>query len=170
MRKRILYLLAIPFLLWGCERETLTDPVLFCEAYNRAAAHPIREADAYLRTENEFLFFTEGTAVRLVTNEDGAIHTAVVTGSISETTASVAGNAFAVLAKPFTETVPQTVLAQCGEQALCVQTQETKRFFYAVFREGDTVTAVQKNLLLSSIPVQPSLRSVQPPLLPSEPE
>lgn len=158
MRKWALLLLALPILLYGCEREPLTDPVLFCENYNRIAAQPIRETDAYLRTENEFLLYTGDTLVRLLTNEDGAIHTVVVTGIASEETASVAQNAFTVLSQPFSETVPQTVIAQCREQALSVQTTETKRFFYAVYRDADTVTAVQKNLLLSSIRVLPSLR------------
>ena len=162
MRKLVLLLLAVPLLLCGCERETLTDPVLFCDGYNRIAAQPIRESDAYLRSEHEMLLFTGGTVVRLLTNADGAIHTAVVTGTASQETAAVAGNAFAVLAQPFSENVPDAVVAQCSEQALSVRTEQTKRFFYAVYRDGDTVTAVQKNLLLSSIPVQPSLRRSEP--------
>ncbi len=162
MRKLVLLLLAVPMLLCGCERETLTDPVLFCDGYNRIATQPIRESDAYLRSENELLLFTGGTVVRLLTNADGAIHTAVVTGTASRETAAVAENAFAVLAQPLSENVPDAVVAQCREQALSVRSEQTKRFFYAVYRDGDTVTAVQKNLLLSSIPVQPSLRRSEP--------
>ena len=103
--------------------------------------------------------FTGGTVVRLLTNADGAIHTAVVTGTASQETAAVAGNAFAVLAQPFSERVPQSVSALCASPEPTVQTAQTKRFYYAVFRDGETVTAVQTNRLLSSIPVLPSLRS-----------
>lgn len=159
MRKRLLsVLIALPLLLCACERETLTDPVLFCESYNRIAPQPISETDAYLRSENEFLLFTGETLIRLKTNEDGAIHTAVVTGKGSDETASVAQYAFTALAQPFSEAVPQSVTAQCTQQSLSVWTAETKRFYYAVYRDEESVTIVQTNRQLSSIPVLPSLR------------
>ena len=157
MRKRILLLLAVPLLLCGCEREALTDPVLFCEGYNRIAARPIRETDAYLRAQDEMLLFAGETLVRLKWNEDGAIGTAVVTGTASQETATVARDAFTVLAQPFDEDVPSDVIAQCIEPDLSVQTAETKRFYYAVYGDGENVTIVQTNRLLSSIPVLPSL-------------
>ncbi len=157
MRKWVL-LLGLLLCLCGCARETLTDPVLFCESYNRAAAQPIRETDAYLRAENEVMLFAGTTLVRLKLNEDGAIRTAVVTGTASDETAAVCANAFAVLAQPFAESVPQTVAALCIKRELTVQTAQTKRFHYAVFCDGENVTAVQTNLLLSSLPDLPSLR------------
>ena len=158
MRKWMLLILALPLCLCACEREALTDPVLFCEGYNRAAVQPIVESDAYLRSQDEVMLFSGSTIIRLKLNEDGAIHTAVVTGSISDETAAVAENTFTVLAGPFAENVPQEVIGQCAAQALDVQTAQTKRFFYAVYRDGETVTAVQISRLLSSIPVLPALR------------
>lgn len=158
MRKWIWVLCLLPLALCACEREPLTDPVLFCAAYNRISAQPIRESDAYLRSENEFLLYAGDTLVRLRTNEDGAIHTAVVTGKPSQETAAVAENAFTVLAGALGDDVPQDVIAQCAEPALSVRTAETKRFTYAVYRDRETVTIVQTNRLLSSLPVQPSLR------------
>ncbi len=157
MRKWML-LLALPLCLCGCERGTLMDPVLFCEAYNRVAAQPIVESDAYLRAENEVMLFSEETVVRLKMNVDGAIHTAVVTGAPTSETTDVAENAFAVLAQPFSETAPLSLIEQSKECDPSVQTAETKRFFYAVYRDADSVTFVQINRLLSSIPVLPSLR------------
>ena len=160
MRKRFLpLLLALTLCLCACERETLTDPVLFCEGYNRIAAQPIEESDACLRSEDEVLLFAGRALVRLRLTEDGAIHTAVVTGEGSPETARVCETAFAVLAQPFSERVPQSVSALCASPEPTVQTAQTKRFYYAVFRDGETVTAVQTNRLLSSIPVLPSLRS-----------
>ena len=158
MRKWLFLLLALTLFLSACEREPLTDPVLFCESYNRAAAQPIPESDAYLRDENEVMLFAGETLIRLRMNEDGAIHTAVVTGDGSCASAAVCENAFAVLAEPFSETVPKEVQALCAQRSLTVQTAQTKRFFYAVFCDGETVTAVQINRLLSSIPVLPTLR------------
>lgn len=158
MRKKVLLLLLLPLLLCGCEREPLSDPVLFCEGYNRVASQPIRESDAFLRSDHEFLLYAGDTLIRLITNEDGAIQTAVVTGKASEETSSVAWNAFTVLAQLFSDPVSQTVATQCTERTLSVWTEETKRFYYTVYRDGETVTAVQTNLLLSSIPVLPALR------------
>lgn len=158
MRKGILLVLVMTFCLCGCEREALTDPVLFCESYNRIASTPIKETDTFLRGDSEFLLYAGETLVRLKTNEDGAIHTAIVTGKVSPETASVARNTFTVLAQPMNDAVPQTVTEQCAQQDVSVQTAESKRFGYAVYRDGETVTAVQVNLLLSSLPVQPSLR------------
>lgn len=158
MQKWMLLILALPLCLCACERESLTDPVLFCESYNRIAAEQITESDAYLRSENEVMLFSCGSVVRLRLNEDGAIYSAVVTGDVSQQTALVCENAFAVLTEPFSESVPQKVIALCNAPKLTVQTAQTKRFYYAVFCDGDTVTAVQTNLLLSSIPVLPELR------------
>ena len=158
MRKWIWLVLALPLCLCGCERETLTDLVLFCESYNRVASQPIVETQAYLRSENEVILYAGETLIRLRLNEDGAIHTAIVTGGVSRQTAEVCKNAFAVLADPFSETLPQEVCALCEQGSLSVQTAETKRFYYAVFCDGETVTAVQTNRLLSEISVLPSLR------------
>lgn len=161
MRKCVPLLLALTLILCGCERETLTDPVLFCEAFNRVSPQPIRECDAFLRSENEVMLFTGETIIRLQTNADGAIHTVVVTGPVSEETAAVAQNAFTVPAQPLSDQVPQTVRAWFAGEAPDVQTAETKRFFYAVFRDGETVTAVQINRLLAAIPTLPTLRRAE---------
>lgn len=158
MRKWVLVICILPLLLCGCEREPLTDPVLFCKLYNRASPQPIRETDVYLRSRNEFLLFSGQTLIRLRTNEDGAVDTAVVTGKASRETAEVVRNTFAVLAQPFADEVPPDVLAQCAQPALSVQSAQTKRFVYAVYRDGETVTAVQVNRLLTSLPDPPSLR------------
>ena len=158
MRKRLLPILALTVCLCACERETLTDPVLFCATYNRTAQHPIAEQDAYLRDADECLLFAGNVLIRLKMNADGAIHTAVVTGEASDETAAAALNAFTVLAEPFSDDVPMALVGTSAEQGLSVQTAQTKRFYYAVYRDADGVTLVQVNCLLRSIPDLPSLR------------
>lgn len=158
MRKWVCLVLMLPVCLSGCRREPLTDPVLFCENYNLAAKEPIRETDACLRSNNEILLFAGEALVRLMLNEDGAVHTAVVTGETADETAAVCETAFTVLANPLSEDVPQSLARLCSQRKTAVQTLQTKRFFYAVYCDGKTVTAVQVNLLLSSIPDLPTLR------------
>jgi len=158
MRKWMALILVLPLCLCACERETLTDPVLFCEGFNSRSAEQIAESDAYLRSDQEVMLFAGEAVIRLRMNEDGAIHTAVVSADDSERAAEVCENAFAVLAEPFSESVPPQVITLCRSPALTVQTAGTKRFYYAVFCDGQTFTAVQINRLLSAIPILPTLR------------
>lgn len=144
----------------ACQRETQIDPVLFCSDFNkRSETVQLRESDAFLRGGDEVVLFGDPGLVRLQTNAHGAVHTAVVTGKLSDSLCAFAADAFQVLACPLSEDVPQELDAMLRSADSSVRTAETKRFQYFVFTSDGVVTAVQINRLLSaSLPAQPALR------------
>lgn len=143
----------------GCQREAVIDPVLFCRDFNaRSGEAQLREQDAYLRGEGEVVLFADAGLVRLQTDENGAVHTAVVTGNRSDALYRFAADAFSVLAKPLSEDVPQAFRDALVREDRSVQSVETKRFQYYIYASDGIVTAVQSNRLSVSLPVLPSLR------------
>ena len=143
----------------SCQREVSMDPVLFCAGFNaRSQTLQLHEADAYLRGEGEVVLFCEAGLVRLQTDDNGAVHTAVVTGKRSDALSAFTIDAFAVLADPLDEEVPQQLHALLQSADRSVRSVETKRFWYFVYAADGVITAVQMNRLSVSLPVQPSLR------------
>lgn len=146
----------------ACQRDTKIDPVLFCADFNRRSESiRLSETDAILRSSGEaceVVLFCEPGLIRLQTNETGSIHTAVVTGERSDALCMLVNDTFAVLAAPLSEDVPRTLEKMIRSAQPSVQTEQTKRFQYSVYASDSVVTVVQINLLLSSLPAQPTLR------------
>ena len=162
MRKRIALLAALLLALCGCTRGETMDPVLFCDTFNRRVPAELRlhEQDALFREEGEMLFLSEGVLVRLLTNEDSIVHTAVVTAQTSEQDRllQTAQTAFAVLAQPLGEQAPEGLEDAVRSAGADVQTIRTNRFTYLIYALPEAVSVMQINSLYSPLPPQPTLR------------
>ncbi|MBQ7543238.1 MAG: hypothetical protein IJT44_13205 [Clostridia bacterium] len=159
MRIKILCAAALLLCLCACMRESLTDPVLFCKAFNRLSQTvQLREENAFLRADDEVLLYGADVLIRLQTDERGAVHTAVVTGPAGKAYAETVRNAFTVLSRPLSEDVPQEITAVLEKPPESVFSVQTDRFEYLVYSDGTAVTAVQINRQLFPITAQPRLR------------
>lgn len=161
MRKWIICLICpVLLLLTSCDKGQQMDVVLFCKAFNRSSTTlQIREENVLKRSEQELIVPLDKVLMRLQTNEENAIHSVVLTASEKdiEQFCSVSQTAFSVLAEPFEETVPDKVLKAISSPTETVETFETAWFRYLVYKAEGTVTVEQINLLLFSLPVQPTL-------------
>lgn len=160
MRRIMLVLLPL-VLLCGCVRSEKTDLVLFCKEFNdRAENIKISEHDAMRRNESEILLTAGNVLIRLQTEEDGAISTAVLTasGSDAHTLRSVAETAFTVLAQPLAESVPETILNAIEQKNEQIVQADTPYFRYLLYGTRDAITVQQIALLQVSLSDPPSLR------------
>ncbi len=162
MRKWLI-LCAIPLLLCGCTRGEKMDPVLFCGAFNRRVPPQMRlhEQDALLRGEGEMLLWTDGVLLRLLTNADSAVHTAVVTAPASAQSVLLEAvkTAFTVLAEPLGEDAPASLEDAIRSAGTDVQMIRTRRFVYLIYGLPEALTVMQINSLYSpALPEQPTLR------------
>ncbi len=154
-------LLCIPLLLCGCERGEQVDPVLFCAQFNRRAAHlHVREEDALYRGDGEMMLWADGICMRLLTNEDSAVHTVVITSPVTrrDDLLEAAETAFGVLSSPLGEQLPADLPQAIRNAGTNVQTIRTQRFVYLVFALPECVSVMQINSSYSPLPERPTLR------------
>ena len=134
--------------LCGCERSLQTDVVLFCQAFNaHSSTMVLREENTFRRSETEYLLYADDILLRLITDDTQAIHTVVLTAGAEQTDQlqSAALCAFAALAEPFSEDVPQTVLQNVRTGSVTVDQTETEHFIYLLYRSPESVTVQQIN-------------------------
>ena len=161
MKKGLALLLCAALcLVCGCERSPRTDVVLFCSAFNeQMQGVTVREENVFRRSDTELLLYADNLLLRLLTTQDNTIHTVVVTGCPAQIQAlrEAARCAFSILAEPFGETAPTSLLRKTRAGEIAVEKEETEHFLYLLYRSPDSVTILQWNRLLCPIPSLPSL-------------
>lgn len=161
MRKIAVWLLLPIVVLSGCVRSEKTDVVLFCKEFNaRSAQTEIAESDAMRRSENEILLTAGEVLIRLRTEEDGAVSTAILTADAKhrQALAGAARTAFSVLADPLGDSVPETFLSAVEQGNPQIVQADTPYFRYLLYGNEEAITVQQIALLQVSLSAPPSLR------------